>query len=420
MLTRENFGWRHQSPLPAGFNRHQKGGEGHQGLTRADIALEQPGHALRRPHIVRDFSDGAHLSVGGTVWQGVQELRLHPARGCRGDAFSSAVGGAREGEGQLMGEQFVIGQPFAGRIGCSKIRRALGRMGSPDGRPPDRPVPFGDKGCISPFGQLRGAVDRPPDGPGKGFQGDPLGEMIHRLEPRQVCVLTGDEDVIGVHHLQDAVVHFNLARNHAPAAGWKQPFEIVARGVEIDDLECQRGIGGVDSVRSPFLARRRVPADFDLHGRRSGRNETLQRRPPRPVDAGIRQMEQKVLGRGQTRSVERLGQFRPDPRQSGEVGKKGVERFRPAHWSPMSASQASSSIVSTPRSAAFFAFDPAPGPATSRSVRAETDPATLAPSASARALASARVILSRVPVKTTVLPATGLSEAGRLASSTER
>jgi hypothetical protein len=50
-------------------------------------------------------------------------------------------------------------------------------------------------------------------------------------------------------------------------------------------------------------------------------------------------------------------------------------------------------------------LDPAPGPATTSSVRAETEPATLAPRASARALASARVIRSRVPVKTTVLPA---------------
>lgn len=53
-------------------------------------------------------------------------------------------------------------------------------------------------------------------------------------------------------------------------------------------------------------------------------------------------------------------------------------------------------------------MEPAPGPATSKSVLALTDPATLAPIASARALASARDIFSSVPVKTTVLPATGL------------
>src|SRR5690606_39683057 len=41
--------------------------------------------------------------------------------------------------------------------------------------------------------------------------------------------------------------------------------------------------------------------------------------------------------------------------------------------------QAASSITSIPSSAAFFIFDPAPGPATSRSVLALTDPDAFAP-----------------------------------------
>ncbi len=49
-----------------------------------------------------------------------------------------------------------------------------------------------------------------------------------------------------------------------------------------------------------------------------------------------------------------------------------------------------------------------------RSVLAETDPATLAPRLSARAFASARVIFSSVPVNTTVFPATGLSTGARV------
>ena len=58
------------------------------------------------------------------------------------------------------------------------------------------------------------------------------------------------------------------------------------------------------------------------------------------------------------------------------------------------------------------AFDPASAPATRKSVFAETDPDTFAPSDSARALASARDMPERVPVKTTVLPLTGLSSDG--------
>ena len=48
-----------------------------------------------------------------------------------------------------------------------------------------------------------------------------------------------------------------------------------------------------------------------------------------------------------------------------------------------------------------------PGPATTRSVLAEIEPDTFAPSRSAMALASSRVIRSSDPVKTIVLPASG-------------
>src|SRR5690606_1463387 len=71
--------------------------------------------------------------------------------------------------------------------------------------------------------------------------------------------------------------------------------------------------------------------------------------------------------------------------------------------------QAASSITSIPSSAAFFSLLPAPGPATTRSVLGLTAPAALAPSRSAWALASSRLIVSSLPVNTTVFPLTGLS-----------
>src|SRR6478736_6536712 len=81
-------------------------------------------------------------------------------------------------------------------------------------------------------------------------------------------------------------------------------------------------------------------------------------------------------------------------------------------------SHASSSITVTPCFCASLSFEPAPGPATTRSVLAETEPDTLAPKDSARALASWRVIFSSEPVKTTVLPATGEPSILRAASGT--
>src|SRR5258708_5057282 len=84
---------------------------------------------------------------------------------------------------------------------------------------------------------------------------------------------------------------------------------------------------------------------------------------------------------------------------------------------PINPSHSSSEIIFTPRSWASLSFDPAPGPATTRSVFFDTEPATLAPSDSARALASLRLIFSSVPVKTTVLPPTGEPETRSAATS---
>ena len=77
-----------------------------------------------------------------------------------------------------------------------------------------------------------------------------------------------------------------------------------------------------------------------------------------------------------------------------------------ATW-PVRANHSSSEITSIPSSRAFASFEPAPGPATTRSVFFDTEPATFAPKRSACALASSRVRRSSAPVKTTVLPATG-------------
>src|SRR5688572_17030130 len=71
----------------------------------------------------------------------------------------------------------------------------------------------------------------------------------------------------------------------------------------------------------------------------------------------------------------------------------------------------SSPTTLIPSSSAFLSFEPAPGPATTRSVLALTDPAERAPRRSACALASSRLIVSRLPVKTMVLPLHSVARA---------
>ncbi|CAH0262363.1 hypothetical protein SRABI70_03247 [Pseudomonas sp. Bi70] len=58
-------------------------------------------------------------------------------------------------------------------------------------------------------------------------------------------------------------------------------------------------------------------------------------------------------------------------------------------------------------SVALASFEPAPGPATTQVVFADTEPATLAPRLSNLSLAISRLITSRLPVSTQVWPASG-------------
>src|SRR5205085_6046425 len=85
----------------------------------------------------------------------------------------------------------------------------------------------------------------------------------------------------------------------------------------------------------------------------------------------------------------------------GAIDRRVARRYFP----PTSLNQSSSVSTLTPCLLASASFEPAPGPATTRSVFFDTEPDTLAPSRSAVALASSRVIFSSEPVNTTVLPA---------------
>ena len=59
MLAREDFGRRHQRGLRAGLDDGGRGEQRDDGLAGADIALQQPQHALRLGEIVGDFARSA-------------------------------------------------------------------------------------------------------------------------------------------------------------------------------------------------------------------------------------------------------------------------------------------------------------------------------------------------------------------------
>ena len=67
MLAREDFGRRHQGGLPSGLDHGCGGEQRHHGLAGADIALQQPQHALRQGEIVDDVVDAPAAANGVSV-----------------------------------------------------------------------------------------------------------------------------------------------------------------------------------------------------------------------------------------------------------------------------------------------------------------------------------------------------------------
>ena len=114
MLPRQDFGWHHQGTLGAALNRRGQRQQCDDRLAGADIALQQPQHAIGRCHVFEDFANNNRLRVGEAIGQGVDELAAQFA-GSRKPAPHRAFHiGPHQRQRQLIGQQFVIGQPPPG------------------------------------------------------------------------------------------------------------------------------------------------------------------------------------------------------------------------------------------------------------------------------------------------------------------
>ena len=175
--------------------------------------------------------------------------------------------------------------------------------------------------------------------------------------------------------LRHVVEDLDLARDDPPRPLRQQRAQLVAAGMEEDQLERGRRVLHRDPPGPPPGARRVVAGDRDLDGHRRRRRHLADRGPPAPVDAEWGSVKSRSRGfsipaaASGARSSARCRRGRSGPRTAGTAS-RAVRLSAP----PISAIQAASSITSTPRSVAFWAFDPAPGPAITRSVFALTDP----------------------------------------------
>ena len=115
MLARQNFGRRHERRLPAGLDHMRRRDQRDHRLAGADVAVQQPQHALRLRQIGDDVGDRALLRRRERVGQRGDDARAQPALGGAAAAGARAHVRAQQCERELAGQQFVIGEPRPGR-----------------------------------------------------------------------------------------------------------------------------------------------------------------------------------------------------------------------------------------------------------------------------------------------------------------
>ena len=117
MLARKDFRRREQGRLGARFDRGEHRQQRNQGLARADVALEQAEHRRRLRHVAADFLGDAALGAGEGVGQA--ELVGQPAVPLQRHRAAAARVSAEQEQGELVGEDLVVGETAAGggRVG---------------------------------------------------------------------------------------------------------------------------------------------------------------------------------------------------------------------------------------------------------------------------------------------------------------
>ena len=127
MLTGENFGRRHEGSLPPGFDHRRRRDQRHHGFAGADVALQQPQHALRAGEVGDDVIDRLLLPMRQRIGQALEDARAQASFAGRAAAGLPAHMRAHQRQRELAGEQFVVGEPRPSQT----FRRDVVRRGRP-------------------------------------------------------------------------------------------------------------------------------------------------------------------------------------------------------------------------------------------------------------------------------------------------
>ncbi len=160
MLAGEDLGRRHQCRLCAALDRGQHRHQRDHGLAAADIALQQPHHAVGVRHIAADLGDRHPLRAGQVEPERCLDLRSEHARPDDRAAAAALAASADQCHRELAREHLVIGKALARRLGRRQIGLGRGGMGMAQGLGPGGPAAPLPERRVDPFRQLGSSVER--------------------------------------------------------------------------------------------------------------------------------------------------------------------------------------------------------------------------------------------------------------------
>ena len=320
MLAREDFGRRHQRRLPARFDDIGHRQQRDDRLARADVALQQPQHALGRGEIGADFGERARLRAGQREGQRGLDPGGQPPVAGAWPAGEVAHARAHHQQRQLIGEQFVIGEPRrAGPTGSispgSRGLWSLASAAANEGAFRRRAVP-----SAIHSGKRGNRASAALHGFGEDARKQPLGQSVDRLDGGHFGERFGVHHTVGMDHLQAPVPHFELARH--PARGAQR--QHLANPVVVGEEEHQFDIAGV--VLDQHLVgrlragvrRRPMLGDAHFQGCDGVALGVADFRPGAPVERRVGQVVENIddprAGRAIEQPVEHLGDLRADAR----------------------------------------------------------------------------------------------------------
>ncbi len=323
VLLGQDLGGRHQGRLPAVLDHDHHREEGHEGLARAHVALDEAVHGVGRAQVVRDLPDDPPLRPRQREGQDPLHRLAGGVADLEGGALALGAHAApAPGEAELEEQQLLEDEPHVPRraegvqqlepVGVAGQVHPPQRLAAPDDREPLAEV--GRQRVLEAEGHLLREVG---EDAAQGLHGERPELLVDGDEPpgvdAAVLVLLHDLVLRRAHH-QEARGH-GVALDEAVEDDLLPPRECLlqVRLVEEDRLEPPAPVVEAHLVdrqapRAPQARHRDLARDGDAHpGAQVGHPGEAP-----PVLVPHRQVEQEVLGGAHADLREGLGPLGAD------------------------------------------------------------------------------------------------------------